>query len=297
MPKLQASRCLQSMLNRNCLTNIVTSEVPLTNIALRFRIFLFMGVKMQKKAVELLKPFLSILFVLFVWQFAHSSGLTNKNLFPGPWEVATASVKLFNDGVMMKDLRTSVSRAAVGFAMGASLGILAGMLTARVAVIRLAIYPFFNILRPIPAIALVPIAIVWFGIGEESKYFVIAYTVFLAVWLATHHGMEHVPETYTRASRSLGAPLRREFFEVIVPAAAPHIFAGLRFGAALAFLSLVAAELTGSSAGIGYRLEEARQYFQVDRMFVGLIQLGLLGALLDSFFVFASRRIVHWETV
>ena len=297
MPKLQAPRCLQSMLNRNCLTNIVTSDVPLTNIALRFRIFLFMGVKMQKKAVELLKPFLSILFVLFVWQFAHSSGLTNKNLFPGPWEVATASVKLFNDGVMMKDLRTSVSRAAVGFAMGASLGILAGMLTARVAVIRLAIYPFFNILRPIPAIALVPIAIVWFGIGEESKYFVIAYTVFLAVWLATHHGMEHVPETYTRASRSLGAPLRREFFEVIVPAAAPHIFAGLRFGAALAFLSLVAAELTGSSAGIGYRLEEARQYFQVDRMFVGLIQLGLLGALLDSFFVFASRRIVHWETV
>ena len=297
MPKLQASRCLQSMLNRNCLTNIVTSEVPLTDIALRLEIFLFMGVKMQKKAVELLKPFLSILFVLFVWQFAHSSGLTNKNLFPGPWEVATASVKLFNDGVMMKDLRTSVSRAAVGFAMGASLGILAGMLTARVAVIRLAIYPFFNILRPIPAIALVPIAIVWFGIGEESKYFVIAYTVFLAVWLATHHGMEHVPETYTRASRSLGAPLRREFFEVIVPAAAPHIFAGLRFGAALAFLSLVAAELTGSSAGIGYRLEEARQYFQVDRMFVGLIQLGLLGALLDSFFVFASRRIVHWETV
>ena len=297
MPKLQAPRCLQSMLNRNCLTNIVTSEVPLTSIAVRFRIFLFMGVKMQKKAVELLKPFLSILFVLFVWQFAHSSGLTNKNLFPGPWEVATASVKLFNDGVMMKDLRTSVSRAAVGFAMGASLGILAGMLTARVAVIRLAIYPFFNILRPIPAIALVPIAIVWFGIGEESKYFVIAYTVFLAVWLATHHGMEHVPETYTRASRSLGAPLRREFFEVIVPAAAPHIFAGLRFGAALAFLSLVAAELTGSSAGIGYRLEEARQYFQVDRMFVGLIQLGLLGALLDSFFVFASRRIVHWETV
>ena len=275
----------------------MTCEVPFTNIALRFRIFLFMGVKMQKKAVELLKPFLSILFVLFVWQFAHSSGLTNKNLFPGPWEVATASVKLFNDGVMMKDLRTSVSRAAVGFAMGASLGILAGMLTARVAVIRLAIYPFFNILRPIPAIALVPIAIVWFGIGEESKYFVIAYTVFLAVWLATHHGMEHVPETYTRASRSLGAPLRREFFEVIVPAAAPHIFAGLRFGAALAFLSLVAAELTGSSAGIGYRLEEARQYFQVDRMFVGLIQLGLLGALLDSFFVFASKRIVHWEAV
>lgn len=244
-----------------------------------------------------LRPFVSILFVLLVWQSAHMFGFTNRNLFPGPFDVAAASVKMFHDGVLLKDLKTSISRAAVGFGLGASLGILVGILTARVPVIRLAIYPFFNILRPIPAIALVPIAIVWFGIGEESKYFVISYTVFLAVWLATHHGMEHVPETYIRASRSLGAPWWREFFEVVVPAAAPHILAGLRFGAALAFLSLVAAELTGSSAGIGYRLEEARQYFQVDRMFVGLIELGVLGALLDAFFVYAGGRIVHWESV
>lgn len=242
------------------------------------------------------RPFVSIVFVIAVWQFAHMFGFTNRNLFPGPFEVAAASVKLFNDGVLLKDLKTSVSRAAVGFGLGATLGVLMGILTSRVAVVQLVVYPFFNILRPIPAIALVPIAIVWFGIGEESKYFVIAYTVFLAVWLATHHGMEHVPETYIRASRSLGAPWWREFFEIVVPAAAPHIFAGLRFGAALAFLSLVAAELTGSSAGIGYRLEEARQYFQVDRMFVGLIQLGILGALLDAFFVYAGSRIVHWES-
>lgn len=250
---------------------------------------------MKKIILDYSRPLVSIIFVLAVWQFAHAAGFTNKNLFPGPFEVAKASVKLFTDGVLLKDLKTSTSRAAVGFGIGAVLGILFGILTARVQLVRLAIYPFLNILRPIPAIALVPIAIVWFGIGEESKYFVIAYTVFLAVWLATHHGMEHVPEMYIRASRSLGAPWYREFFEVVVPAAAPHIFAGLRFGAALAFLSLVAAELTGASAGIGYRLEEARQYFQVDRMFVGLIELGLLGALLDAFFVFISKRIVHWH--
>jgi|GEM_PF-3863661 len=115
------------------------------------------------------KPLLSILFVIIIWQLAHGLGFTNRNLFPGPWDVATAAVKLFNDGVMIKDLKTSVSRAAAGFSIGASLGILAGILTARVALVRLAVYPFFNILRPIPAIALVPIAIVWFGIGEESK--------------------------------------------------------------------------------------------------------------------------------
>ena len=87
----------------------------------------------------------------------------------------------------------------------------------------------------------------------------------------------------------------RTVLEVVVAAAAPHIFAGLQFGAALAFLSLVAAELTGSSEGIGYRLEEARQYFQVDRMFVGLIQLGVLGAMLDAVFVYVGNRVVHWE--
>lgn len=157
--------------------------------------------------------------------------------------------------------------------------------------------PLFTILRPIPAIALVPVAIVWFGIGDASKYFVIAYTVFLAVWLNTHHGMEHVPNLYIRAARSLGASRLREFVMVVVPASAPHIVAGLRFGAALAFLSLVAAELTGASAGIGYRLQEAREYILMDRMFVGLIELGLLGAFVDTVFVWLSRRLIHWEQV
>jgi NitT/TauT family transport system permease protein len=155
--------------------------------------------------------------------------------------------------------------------------------------------PFLTLARPIPVIALVPVAIVWFGIGDESKYAVISFAVGLTVWLNTHHGMEHVPQTYIRASRSLGAPLSREFFQVVIPASAPHILAGLRMGAALAFLSLVAAELTGASTGIGYRLQEARQYLRMDRMFVGLVELGLLGAALDFIFVFLGRRLVHWE--
>ena len=100
---------------------------------------------MTSKDLDFAKPLFSILFVIAVWQAAHTFGLANRNLFPGPWEVATASVKLFNDGVMMKDLKTSVSRAVVGFSIGASLGILAGILTARVALVRLALYPFFNI--------------------------------------------------------------------------------------------------------------------------------------------------------
>jgi NitT/TauT family transport system permease protein len=195
----------------------------------------------------------------------------------------------------LSDLAASLRRAGVGFAAGASLGLVFGLLTSRTRFFAALLSPLFTLLRPIPAIALVPIAIVWFGIGEQSKYFVISYTVFLAVWLNTHHGMGHTPSIYIRAAQSLGASRPVEFLQVVVPASAPYIFAGLRLGAALAFLSLVAAELTGASSGIGYRLDESRQYILVDRMFVGLIELGILGAALDTAFVLLGKRLVHWE--
>lgn len=238
---------------------------------------------------------LSIVGVVAVWWAITASNLVNQDLFPSPPSVWAAAVELWQDGLLQSDLKTSLARAAVGFVIGAGSGIVIGLLTARTRIFNFALNPLLTLLRPIPAIALVPLAIVWFGIGEGSKYFVIAYTVFLAVWLNTHHGTASVAETYIRASRSLGARTMREFFEVVIPAAAPHIVAGLRMGAALAFLSLVAAELTGASAGIGYRIQEARQFIRTDRMFVGLIELGILGATLDYIFMTISRRVIHWE--
>ncbi len=246
-------------------------------------------------AAHLAKTALSLLGVLLVWWGVSALGVVNPELFPSPYAVLVAGAELYQEGLLYSDLKVSLGRAAVGFAIGASLGVVTGLLTSRTRVFNWALNPLLTLLRPIPAIALVPVAIVWFGIGEGSKYFVISYTVFLAVWLNTHHGMEHVPQTYTRASRSLGATRLREFVEVVIPASAPHIVAGLRIGAALAFLSLVAAELTGAAAGIGYRLQEARQFIRTDRMFVGLVQLGVLGALLDYFFVVVSRKLIHWE--
>lgn len=238
---------------------------------------------------------LSLSGVVVIWSLFANSGFISQNLFPTPGQVWHAAIDLYQDGVLMSDLRISLTRAAIGFSIGASLGVLLGLLTARVKIVSIALEPFLNLLRPIPAIALVPVAIVWFGIGEGSKYFVIAYTVFLAVWLNTHAGASDVASTYIRAARSLGASRTREFFEVIIPASAPAIFVGLRLGAALAFLSLVAAELSGASAGIGFRLQDARQFIRTDRMFVGLIQLGILGALLDAAFAYTGRRLVHWE--
>lgn len=238
---------------------------------------------------------LSLTGFVALWQFITMLEIFNLELVPGPRDVWLAAGELYQSGLMISDLTASLSRAAVGFCGGATLGVLFGLLTARTNFFRVALGPIFGLLRPVPAIAIVPMAIVWFGIGETSKYVVIAYTVFLSVWLNTHYGTQHVAQTYIRASRSLGASRFREFFEVVIPAAAPHIVTGLRMGAALAFLSLVAAELTGASSGVGYRLQESRQFLRADRMFVSLIELGILGALLDGLFSFVGRRLIHWE--
>jgi NitT/TauT family transport system permease protein len=254
-----------------------------------------MHIDLRDNVVRLLQPASSLFIVLAIWAGVSALRIFPEAIFPTPWSVLVAAGDLYRDGLLFSDLFDSLSRACVGFAIGATLGVAVGLFTGRTQVLRALLNPFLTILRPIPAIALVPVAIVWFGIGEGSKYFVISYTVFLTVWFNTHHGMEYVPDLYIRASRSLGASRLREFFGVVIPAAAPHIVAGIRLGVALAFLSLVAAELTGASSGIGYRLQEARQYIRTDQMFALLIELGVLGAAIDHVFAKLGRRIVHWQ--
>ena len=254
--------------------------------------FLSQGAKWGAKAGL---PLISFAFILGIWALVGASGMVKEAIFPAPWSVWSATVEMWQNGTLQTDLAKSLGRAGVGFGIGATLGVALGLLTGRVALVRTLLNPFLNLLRPIPAIALVPVAIVWFGIGEGSKYFVVSYTVFLTVWFNTHHGMQYVPETYLRASRSLGASRMREFLTVVLPVAAPHIFAGIRLGVALAFLSLVAAELSGASSGIGFRLQEARQYVRTDRMFSLLIILGILGAVADLIVHAIGKKLVHWE--
>lgn len=236
----------------------------------------------------------SLLFVLLIWTVISSAGIVSDAILPSPLSVWQATVEM-GQTTLARDLGVSLSRAGIGFAIGTSLGIVVGLMTGRMALAQVLLAPALTLLRPIPAIALVPLAIVWFGIGEGSKYFVISYTVFLTVWFNTHHGMQYVPDIYLRAARSLGVPKLHEFLTVVIPAAAPYILAGIRLGVALAFLSLVAAELSGASSGIGYRLQEARQYIRTDRMFSLLIILGILGSVADLIVQHIGRRLVHWQ--
>ncbi|MFJ3835537.1 ABC transporter permease [Streptomyces sp. NPDC090054] len=233
--------------------------------------------------------------VLALWSLAAWSGAVAPGLLPTPAETVAALVDSARSGVLATDLSASLARAGQGFALGAVIGGALGFATGYLPRLSAAVTPVVSFLRPIPAIALVPLATAWFGIGESAKRLLIAYAVLLAVWLYVHDGVSRVPVSHLRAARSLGAPLHRRFTEVLLPAAAPALLAALRYGASVALLALVAAELGGSDAGLAYRLQVDGQFLRVDRMFAGLLVLGLLGVAADLALAAVGRRFVHWS--
>lgn len=229
------------------------------------------------------------------WEVASRAGLIRNQLIPAPTAVVTAAWDLLDDGTLFRDLYWSSRRAFTGFATGSLLGILIGLFTGRVAALRLLLEPVIQVLRPIPGIAWIPFSILWFGVGELPKLFIIALGVFFPVWLSTHIGVMATRSQYLEAARSLGLRPHELFYRVILPATLPSIVTGLRQGLAIAFILVVAAELTGASAGLGNLISQSHLIFRPDRMLVGLALLGVLGALVDFAFSRIARRVVHWD--
>ncbi|MFJ6938732.1 ABC transporter permease [Streptomyces sp. NPDC101132] len=244
---------------------------------------------------RLLPPLGAAAAVLAPWSALAWSGAVAPGLLPGPAETFRALAESARGGTLAEDLSASLARAGQGFALGAVAGSVLGFATGYLPRLSALVTPLVSFLRPIPAIALVPLATAWFGIGEDAKRLLIAYAVLLAVWLYVHDGVSRVPVSHLRAARSLGAPLHRRFAEVLLPAAAPSLLAALRYGASVALLALVAAELGGAESGLAYRLQVDGQFLRVDRVFAGLLVLGLVGVAVDLVLAAAGRRIVRWE--
>jgi len=233
------------------------------------------------------------LFLLF-WHGLSSSGWVNPVLFPSPLVVLRALYRQVESGLIWRDLWASASRVAIGYGLGAAGGILVGIATGRHRLIGNLLVPVFQMLRPIPPIALVPIIILWFGLSEGGKWFLVLWGVFFAVWMSAHLGVQRVDPLLLRAAASLGAQRRSVMLHVVLPAALPTIFVGLRTAIGISFYTLVAAELAGAFAGVAYRIELSHQNMQTPEMMAGLIALGLLSALADKGFGLLSRRLVRW---
>ncbi|MCA4724311.1 ABC transporter permease [Mycolicibacterium fortuitum] len=229
-----------------------------------------------------------------LWSAIVATGRFPRQLFPSVPEILAAGQTLWTEGLLAADVSASLSRAAVGFAIGAVAGIAVAVLTATTRAGRSLLQPVLRVFSPIPTIGLVPLAILWFGLGENSKILVIALGVFVPVWINSHSGLASTPVDYLKAARCLGAGRWQTLSRVVLPEAAPDIASGLRVGAAMAFVLIVVAEMTGTTMGVGYRISQAQLFSQADRLIFCLIVLGIIGALCDQLVASVTSPFTRW---
>lgn len=254
---------------------------------------------LTKLPSTLLLGIASVFGGLVVWTAIVHSGMLSSRLVPSPFELLAQAVSLLSGGYVSTPLYAhvgaSLARTLVGFTLAVLIGVPLGLLIGRVKTLEALFFPWFAFLRPIPAIAFVPLVILWFGIGEFSKISVIFFSSFLYITVQTIASVKGVPEQLLRAGSSLGAKHRKLFIYVILPAALPQILTGIRIGSAVSWTLVVAAELVAAQVGLGYMIMDAATFFRVKDVYVGLIAIGIIGFLLESTIAFFEQRVVHWH--
>jgi NitT/TauT family transport system permease protein len=229
-------------------------------------------------------PFLLSFAALFTLWHVVSVYVVASVLFPPPAAVFIKGAELVANGTLFEHAVASLSRIATGFALGSMLGIPIGLIIGSFRLARKLIEPWTEFLRFIPAVAMITIAVIWFGIGEESKIFLIIYTTIFIVILNTAAGVSSIAPNKLRAARALGANSWQVFFYVALPATVPFILTGMRLAMANSFTTIVAAELISANAGLGVMLWNGRMFMLIEEIFVSLVTLGLLGFCADRLF-------------
>jgi len=221
--------------------------------------------------------------------------LFNPIFLPGPWLVLGALVELATKGQLWIHLGATLERVAIGFGTGAALGVALGLAAGYLTPVRNVVEPLVELLRPVPPLAVLPLFIVWVGIGEPSKIGFITYATFFPIFLTTVTGVRQIDPVLLRAAQSLGARGLPLFTRVILPAALPDVLTGLRLGVALAFFVIVISEFIGAEHGLGYLINDGRNFFLVPQMLGAAVVLGLLGYAGNALVRLVERRLMRWQ--
>jgi sulfonate transport system permease protein len=232
-----------------------------------------------------------ILPVMFIagWQYAANTGKINTHLIPSPLMIAQTFQEIVANGRLGMNLRVSFTRVIVGFLFGACAGMVIGFIMGLFKKVNQLLTLFVSILRPIPTIALIPVFILILGIGETSKYAIIAIGSFWSVLLNTINGVDSVDPKLLEVGYAYRIPRIAQVFRIVLPSALPSILTGLRIGISSAWVSVIAAEMLAASRGIGYMITYARDNSQVSTMYAGVITIGIVGLVIDRILIFIQK--------
>jgi NitT/TauT family transport system permease protein len=266
------------------------------------------GTMPQRLLVSCVLP----VFVLAAWEGISRAGWVSPIVLPAPsrvllrWIAYALPFQPYEaskgmwlawalSGELPRDALTSLIRVLGGFAIGAGLALPLGLLMGAKSYVYDLFNPIVQFIRPIPPIAFIPLAILWFGLGNPPAFFLISLGAFFPVLMNTIAGVRNVDAIYVRAAQNLGASQWTLFWRVIIPAAMPHILSGVRIGIGVAFIVVIVAEMIAVNAGLGYRILEAREYFWSDKVIAGMFTIGFAGFGIDFFMNRLSKWLLRWH--
>lgn len=240
-------------------------------------------------------PWVVPLLILLAWQATSQAGLLSSQVMPAPTAVAAAAWRLARSGELWTDIEISSARALIGFAIGGGIGFALGMANGLSALSETLLDSTLQMIRNIPHLALIPLVILWFGIDEEAKLFLVALGVFFPIYVNTLHGVRSVDRALLEMGRAYGMTERQLFLRVVLPGALPSIFVGLRYGLGIMWLTLIVAETISASSGIGFMAMNAREFMMVDVVVVSILIYAALGKLADSIARLLERTCLAWN--
>ena len=240
-------------------------------------------------------PYVLPVAVVAIWQALSSLGIISTRIMPSPADVMAAFGTTTASGDLPHDIAVSAARAMAGLLVGGSIGFLLGILNGVSKLSEQLTDTSLQMLRTIPHLALIPLVILWFGIGEESKLFLTSLGVLFPIYLNTYHGVRNVDRDLIEMGRVYGMSGFTLFRKIIFPGALPSIFVGLRYALGIMWLTLIVSETIAASSGIGHMAMEAREFMMTDIVVLALVIYALLGKAADVAVRFLERRVLAWN--
>lgn len=234
--------------------------------------------------------------IILLWELGCRYGIISNIVLPAPSQAFAALMDLVRTGMLWKHLGVSLYRLAVGWTLGSLLGIAVGLLIGLFSLARAGLLPLVSALFPIPKIALLPLFVVWFGIGEGSKVATILFGTFFPMVIATYGGIDNVDRNLIRMGQSFGLSWLSIVRKIVIPGALPAILSGFRISASIAIVLLVAAEMIGADYGIGAYILMAGALFATDKLIAGVAILSVLGLAIGWLIGRAERYLLSWRT-
>ncbi len=242
-----------------------------------------------------LLPWLVPIALIAIWQLVSSVGWLESRVLPAPSAVVIAFWKLLISGELIEHVQVSTGRALLGLFIGGGLGLILGLLNGSSRIASDLLDTTLQMIRNIPALALIPLVILWFGIDETAKLFLVAIGVFFPIYVNTYHGIRSVDPQLIEMGKSYGLTRWQLYKEIILPGAMPSILVGLRFSLGLVWVLLIVAETISAQSGIGYMTMNAREFLQTDIVLVGILLYALLGKLADILAKALERYLLRWH--